>query len=307
VKDGDVVIVGAGLAGLTAALISAQHGLRTIVVDQAGSAGQVLNVQKIMNLPGFPEGIAGYDLGPIVQEQAEAAGAEFAFDVATGLGVEAEARILHCDEEDIRARAVIIAAGSSLLKLGIPGEETLFGRGVSNCASCDGPFFAGGTVAVVGGGDSAVEEAVVLTEYAQKVLLFERGEALTAQHSLLDALKTRSGVDVITNASVEAVLGEDAVTGVKVRDTRSGEMREEAVAGVFVYAGLQPNTAFLQGVVDLDPAGHIVTDIDMRSSVPGVFAAGDVRQRSVSLLISAMGDGATAAVSAYRYVRGIAR
>jgi thioredoxin reductase (NADPH) len=306
-KDCDVVIVGAGLAGLTAGLISAQHGLRTILVDQMGSAGQVLNVPAIMNLPGFPEGIAGYDLGPIVQEQAETAGVEFALDVATGLTVEAEAVVLQCDEEGIRARAVILAMGSSLRKLGIPGEETLFGRGVSSCASCDGPFFAGGTVAVVGGGDSAVEEAVILAEYAERVLLFEMGDALTAQESLRRALASRAGVSVVTHSAVEAVLGKEAVTGVQVRDTRSGESREEAVTGVFVYAGLQPNTAFLQGLVNLDPAGHVITDIDMATSVPGVFAAGDVRQRSVSLLITAMGDGATAAVSAYRYIRGITR
>jgi thioredoxin reductase (NADPH) len=270
-----------------------------------GAAGQILNVDKIENMPGFPEGVAGYDLGPIIQEQAEAAGAEFVLDSARSLTSEGERRVLHCDEEDLSGAAVIIAAGSSLRNLGVPGEERLTGKGVSHCASCDGPFFTGKPVAVIGGGDSAIEEAAVLTQHVERVLVFHNGEELTAQKALLDAVESKPGVDFFYSSEVEEILGDDGVTAVRVRDKSSGETREEPVAGVFVYVGLEPNTEFVRDYVEVDSGGHIVTDIMMRTSVPGVFAAGDIRQHSVSLVASAIGDGATAAVAAYRYIYGI--
>ncbi|HLF77402.1 MAG TPA: FAD-dependent oxidoreductase [Dehalococcoidia bacterium] len=304
-RDYDVVVIGAGLAGLTAAMTAAKHGLSTAVVDQMGAGGQVLNVEKIENLPGFPEGIAGYDLGPIVQEQAEAAGAEFYLDSVESLDLEGVLRIVRGAEEELRAPTVIIAAGSSLRNLGIPGEERLTGHGVSHCASCDGPFFAGNSVAVVGGGDSAIEEAAVLTNHVERVLVFHNGESLGAQQTLINAVEGKPSIEFYYNSEVEEILGENGVTALKVRDKTTGESREEAVAGVFVYVGLEPNTSFLQGVVDLDAGGHIVTDVMMRTSLPGVFAAGDIRQSSVSLVSSVMGDGATAAVAAYRYIYGL--
>ena len=304
-KDYDVVIVGAGLAGLTAALTAARFGISVAVVDQMGTGGQVLNVEKIENLPGFPEGIAGFDLGPMVQEQAEAAGAEFVLDTVEGLKLDGDFRLLRCSEEDLRARAVIVAAGSSLRDLGIPGEERFIGHGVSHCASCDGPFYPGGTVCVVGGGDSAIEEAAVLAKHAARVLVFHNSDALNTQQALLDAAAAQPAVEFYMNTQVEEILGEDTVTAVRVRDLNGGATRDEEVAGVFVYVGLEPNTAFLQGVLDLDGAGHIVTDIMMRTSMAGVFAAGDIRAQSVSLLASVIGDGATAAVAAYRYLNAV--
>jgi thioredoxin reductase (NADPH) len=303
--DYDVVVIGAGLAGLMAGMTAARYGLSVALVDQMGSGGQILNIEKIENLPGFPEGIPGYDLGPIMQEQAEAAGAEFVLDTVAGLELDGDMRIVHCAEQDLRAQTVIIAAGSSLRNLGIPGEERFTGHGVSHCASCDGPFFGGGRVAVVGGGDSAIEEAEVLTHHVERVVVFHHGEALGAQQALITAVADKPSVEFYYNSQVEEILGEDAVSGVRVRDLATGETREEAVAGVFVYIGLEPNTAFLQGVVDLDSGGHVITDVMMRTSVAGVYAAGDIRQHSVSLLPSVMGDGATAAVAAYRYIYGI--
>jgi thioredoxin reductase (NADPH) len=304
-RDYDVVVIGAGLAGLTAAMTAARHGLRTAIVDQMGAGGQVLNVDKIENLPGFPEGIAGYDLGPIVQEQAEAAGAEFYLDTVESLDQEGDLHVVRGAEDELRGPTVIIAAGSTLRNLGIPGEERLTGHGVSHCASCDGPFFAGNAVAVVGGGDSAIEEAAVLANHVQRVLVFHQQDSLGAQQALINAVAEKPSVEFYYNSEVEEILGEQGVTSIKVRDRVSGEAREETVAGVFVYVGLEPNTSFLQGVVDLDSGGHIVTDIMMRTSLPGVFAAGDIRQASVSLLPSVMGDGATAAVAAYRYIYGL--
>jgi len=285
-------------------MVAAQHGLSVILVDQMGAAGQVLNVDRIENMPGFPDGIAGYELGPIVQGQAEAAGCEFAFDTAVGLDSDGNAHILRCAEEDLRGAAVIIAAGSKLRGLGVPGEERFEGKGISHCASCDGAFFAGQTVAVVGGGDSAIEEAAVLTNYVEKVLVLCRDSELHAQRYLVAQAETKPNIEVVYNTEVEEILGEDGVTAVRVRDSATGSTREEPVSGVFVYVGLEPNTAFLREVVDLDPAGHIITDIHMATSLPGVFAAGDIRQGSVSLVASVIGDGATAAVNAYRYLRG---
>ena len=298
-RDFDLVVIGAGLAGLTAGMYGARYGLSTVIVDQMGSGGQILNAERIENFPGFPEGIAGYDLGPLVQEQAEAAGAEFILDTAESLQPEGDGHLVTCAEETLRAKAVIVAAGSTLRRLGIPGEEQFTGKGVSQCATCDGPFFQGEPVCVIGGGDSAVDEALVLTQYASAVTLYHRGETLGAQRSLLDRADAAPNLRIVPGSMVEEILGEDAVSGVRL----SGGA-EQPLRGVFVYVGLEPNTSFLRGVIDLDPAGHIVTDALMRTSLPGIFAAGDIRQHSVAQLVTAAGDGATAAIAAFRHISG---
>jgi thioredoxin reductase (NADPH) len=301
-QDYDLVIVGAGMAGLTAGLFAGRYGLRAVILDQMGSGGQVLNVEKIENFPGFPEGIAGYELGPIVQEQAEAAGVDFMMDTAQGLEIEGADRILRCAEEDIRAKAIIVATGSSLRSLGVPGEERLLGKGVSHCASCDAPFFSGQEACVIGGGDSALDEAIVLAGQASRVLVLHHGPSFDAQQAIIQRMESMSNIEPVFNVEVEEIVGEDSVTGVRLREVVGGGSRTEELAGVFVFIGLEPNTAFLQGVVDLDGSGHIRTDLLMRTSVEGVFAAGDIRHQSVSMLASAAGDGATAAVAAYRYL-----
>jgi len=303
-REFDLVIVGAGLAGLTAAMYAGRYGLSVAIVDQMGAGGQIVNVEKIENYPGFPEGVAGFDLGPMVQEQAEAAGAEFIMDTVEALEIDGDNRIVRCAEEELRARAVIVAAGSSLRALGIPGEERLLGKGVSHCASCDAPFFAGQDACVIGGGDSALDEAAVLAGQAARVLLIHRGSEFDAQQAIIDKVAALPNIEPLSDTEIEEILGDDAVTGVRLRDLASGETREEELAGVFVFVGLEPNTAFVRGVLDLDEAGHIKTDVLMRTSVPGVFAAGDIRQASVAQLVSAAGDGATAAVATYRYLRG---
>lgn len=284
-------------------MIAAQHGLSVILVEQMGPGGQVMNVDRIENMPGFPDGISGYELGPLIQTQAEAAGCDFAFDSVVGLEIDGDRRVVRCDGEDLEGRSVIIAAGSRLRDGGLAGGERFVGKGVSHCASCDGPFFAGKTVAVVGGGDSAIEEAAVLSQFASKVRVFSREPDLHAQHYLLKAARDLHNVEILHNTEVVGIKGDDVVNGVDLRDVASGETREESIDGVFVYAGLEPNTAFLREVLELDPMGHVVTDIHLATSCPGVFAAGDIRQHSVSLIASAIGDGATAAVNAYRYVR----
>jgi thioredoxin reductase (NADPH) len=301
----DLVVIGAGLAGLTAGLVGARHGLSTVIVEHMAAGGQVLNVEKIENFPGFPQGIAGFELGPLVQEQAEAAGCSFLMDRVESLAVDGDRRLVRGADQEVEARAVIVAAGSSLRSIGIPGEEEFFGRGVSKCASCDAPLFAGKDVCVVGGGDSALDEAAVLADHVAKVTVIHRGDAFRSQQAAIDRLAEKSNVDTLFGTELVEIVGDGAVSSVTLRASGAQDTRALDVAGVFVFVGLDPNTAFLHGTLELDGAGHVVVDHRLQSSVPGIFAAGDIRQHSVAQLVSVAGDGATAAVYAYRYVRGI--
>ena len=298
-QEFDLVIVGAGVAGLTAAMVAARHGLKVVVIDQIGVGGRISTAERIENFPGFPQGIAGHELGPLLHEQAEAAGAAFMLDTITAIEP-GKQHIVRGVAETFRAGAVIIAAGSMLRSLGIAGEERLRGRGVSHCASCDGPFFKGKEVGVVGGGDAALDEALVLAEHAAQVTVFHHGPTLRAQQALIE--RASGKISIALNTVVEEILGEDGVSGVRLRDVTSGATRTQALKALFVQVGAEPNTAFLRGTLALDPMGHIETDAVMRSSVGGIFAAGDIRKSSVAQLAAVAGDGATAAVAAFRYL-----
>jgi thioredoxin reductase (NADPH) len=298
-QEFDLVIVGAGVAGLTAAMVAARHGLKVVVIDQIGVGGRISIAERIENFPGLPQGVAGHELGPLLHEQAESAGAAFILDTVTAIEP-GKQHIVRGAAETFRAGAVIIAAGSVPRLLGITGEERLLGHGVSHCASCDGPFFKGQEVGVVGGGDAALDEALVLAEHAAQVTVFHRGATLRAQRALAERASGR--VSAVLNAIVEEILGDDVVTGVRLRDVTSGATRTQALKALFVQVGAEPNTAFLRGVLALDPMGHIETDTMMRTSVAGIFAAGDIRKSSVAQLAAVAGDGATAAVAAFRYL-----
>jgi len=300
-QHADVVVIGAGVAGLTAAMIAAGHGASTVVVEQLGPGGQVATIEKLRNFPGFPDGIAGYELGPLLQQQAEAAGAMVQLDSVTAIAAGDGVYRVICAAEEIMARAVIIAAGSSLRKLGVPGEAEFAGRGVSHCASCDGPLFKDQPVAVVGGGDSAFDEALVLAAHASGVTVIHRGCSPSARPSAIAQLAALSHVRILADAEVVAIEGDTRVTGVAIR--RGAEVERRPCRGVFAYAGLLPRTGFLQDILALDAEGHIVTDLMMRASRPGLFAAGDIRAGSVKLLASVAGDAATAAMSALRYLQ----
>jgi thioredoxin reductase (NADPH) len=302
VIDHDVVVVGAGLAGLTASLYAARFGLRPLLVEQMAAGGQVVNVERIETYPGFPEGISGFQLGPLVQEQAEAAGAEFAMDTAIGLErSDGDGLLVRGAADEYATRAVIIATGSSLRHLGIPGEEDFVGRGVSYCASCDGPFFVGKQVCVVGGGDSALDEAGVLAELGvERVLLVHRGPSFRAQAVIADRVRALANIEPLFETELAEIHGDGSVSDVVLR--QRGNTRTETVAGVFIFVGLDPNSGWLRGVVEMDASGHVVTDAWLQTSLPGVFAAGDIRQHSAAQLVAAAGDGAAAAVAAAQFL-----
>ena len=303
-NDYDVLIIGAGLAGLTAGIYSARYGLSTGVIEQMMGGAQIINLEKIENFPGFPEGISGAELGPAAQEQAMNAGAEFIMAEASRVRRDGYYQVVSSDAGDYRAKAVIVAAGSSLRNLGIPGEEEFNGRGVSHCATCDGPMFMGETVGVVGGGDSAADEALTLTEYAGKVMLLHRRDELRAQKVLQDRLIRNPKIEIVWNAAVQEVIGEDTVSGVKARNVVTNLEEVISLTGLFVYVGLEPNSALVRGLADLDNAGHIKVNLSMETSAPGVYAVGDIRQSSARQLAASAGDGATAAVAAFNYIRG---
>jgi thioredoxin reductase (NADPH) len=304
--DCDVVIVGAGLAGLTAGLYTARFGLRTLVIEEMMPGGQAINVEEIQTFPGFADGVSGAELGGTVQVQAEAAGAEFVLGTATGLEqadpLDSDGLVVSsADGERHTTRTVIIATGSSHRSLGIPGEAEFTGRGVSHCASCVGPNFVGRSVAVVGGGDSALDEAGVLAKLGvQQVMVVHHGPAFRAQQVIIDRLKGASAIEPVFSAELVEIRGDDKVDEIVLR--QQGTTHTAAVDGIFVFAGQDPNSAWLRDIVELDPAGHVVTDIWMQTSVPGVFAAGDIRQNSAAQLAASAGDGVTAAVAAARYL-----
>ena len=300
-REVDLAIVGAGVAGLTAATVAAQHGLDVLVVERMGAGGQVMNVEQVHNMPGFPQGVSGFELGPLLQEQAEAAGAQFTLDTVERLEPRAGRHLLHCAAESIAARSVLIAAGSMRRGLGLPGEDAFQGRGVSHCASCDGPLFRGQPVCVAGGGDSAFSEALVLAHHAGHVAVAFRETQPHAQHYLAEALCAMPNVELLPDTAIVGITGGQGVTGVRLQT--AGVIRELPVQGIFVFAGLVPDTTFLRGTLKLDAAGRIETDASMATSVQGVFAAGDIRAGSPSLLASAAGDGAAAAAAAFHYLR----
>jgi thioredoxin reductase (NADPH) len=303
-EEYDVLIIGGGLAGMTAALFAARHGLKTALLERLMGGAGIVNVEKIENFPGFPQGIAGAELGPLVQDQAMSAGAQFLMGEATGIVRDGEHKVVSSDTGSYRAKALVLAAGSTLRHLGIPGEAELTGRGVSHCATCDGPLYTGQVVGVVGGGDSAADEAMTLTQYASQVLLFHRRDQLRAQHVLQERLVEHPKVELLWNTVVERVLGEETVSGVRARNTVTKMESSIELSGLFVYAGLQPNSALLQHLVKLDGSGHVPVNAWMETSVPGLYAVGDLRQHSAAQLVSVAGDGATAAIAAFRYIRG---
>lgn len=297
-SDYDIIVAGGGIAGLSAGLAAARLGRSTLVLTGDVLGGNLLSIEKIEGYPGFPDGVPGYELCPIAQAQAADAGAEFS---TTPLQrVEGQGPEFHIvtGEGEFSARAVIVATGSEIRTLGVPGEQRLKGKGVSHCASCDAPLLRGSVVVVVGGGDSAMQEALTLAGHASRVIILHRGDALSGQASYRDRVLAQSNIEVRYNAEVEEILGEDAVSGVRLR----GAQEVVEASGVFMYIGLAPNSAFLGGRLRLDGSGRILTDSTMATEQAGFFAAGSVRSGWPGRASASAGEGTAAAVAAHTYL-----
>ena len=290
----DVLIIGSGPAGMTAAIYGKRAGLSVAVLEgNYINGGQILNTYEVDNYPGLP-GISGLDLADKFKEHAASHGAEF---------LRGKAESVSTRKEDFRCRTLVIASGAVHRKLGVPGEETLNGMGVSYCATCDGAFFRDKTVAVVGGGDVAVEDAIFLARGCRKVYVIHRRDQLRAAKTLQDSLFATEGVEMYWNGVVTRIDGENKVQRITVENTKTGESQELEVDGVFIAVGITPDTGFVKDFVELDSQGYIIAGEDGKTSVPGVFAAGDVRTKQLRQVITAAADGANCITSAEEYLR----
>ncbi len=301
----DVVVIGAGPAGLTAALYAARSRLKVLLVERLAPGGQIALSDWVENYPGFPEGINGMELVTRMKEQVDKLEVPIHQGEVRALEEDRAMKVVYVDGDWLESRTVVVASGASPKRLGVPGEEKLIGRGVSFCATCDAPFYRGQTVAVVGGGDTAVQEALYLTKFAKKVYLIHRRRKLRAARILQERLFNNDKVEVVWSSVVEEILGEDMVQGLRLRNLETGEKQELKVSGVFLFIGLRPNSAFLKGLVDLDAEGFVITGENLETSVPGIFAAGDVRRKILRQVSTAVGDGATAAYAAERYLERV--
>jgi thioredoxin reductase (NADPH) len=298
----DVVIAGGGPAGLTAALYAGRSKLRTLLLEKMAFGGQIANTFSIENYPGFPDGISGADFSAAMEKQARKFGVEICLGEVRRLIPEGKIWAVGTEDGEWKSRAVIVATGLVAKKLGVPGETEMVGRGVSYCATCDGPFFQDEEIAIVGGGDSAVDEALYLTRFARRVTVIHRRDALRAEKIIQERAFQNRKIEFLWDTVVTKVVGESGVEELELQNVKTLETCRLKARGIFFYIGLTPHTAFLNGVVDLDDQGYVLTDEKMATSAPGVFAAGDVRHKSVRQVATAVGDGAVAAVTAERYI-----
>ena len=297
----DVIVVGGGPGGYTAALYAARSGLSVAVLEKLSPGGQMATTSQIDNYPGFPDGVDGFDLGQQMARQAEKYGAQTLLAEVTGADLAASPKVLRTSEGEFSARTVILATGAYPRELGLPEENALRGRGVAYCATCDGMMYRNKVVAVNGGGNTAVEDALYLSKLCAKVYLIHRRDQLRASAVYRRALDEQ-GVEILWNSRVTALRHEGKLTGVELEDTKTGEKRELACDGLFVAIGRVPDTALFAGQVDMDETGYLKADETCRTSLPGVFAVGDVRTKAVRQVVTAAADGANAAHFAEEYL-----
>ena len=290
----DMVILGGGPGGYTAALYAARSGLDVLVLEKLSAGGQMALTSQIDNYPGFPEGIDGFELGMKFQEQAEKFGAKTEYAEVRSLNLRVVPRVISTSEGDYFARTVVIATGAGAKKLGLPDEERLVGRGIGYCAHCDGMFYRGKTVAIVGGGNSAAAEALYLSRIAKKVILIHRRDSLRATRVYHEPLKKLENLEFRWNSGITELLGEDRLSGVRLKNYLTDEEEELQVDGVFISIGRKPATELLEGQLKLE-GGYIVADESTQTSIPGVYAVGDVRTKALRQILTAASDGANAA------------
>ena len=298
----DMVIIGGGPGGYTAALYAARAGLRVVVLEKLSAGGQMALTQEIDNYPGFEDGIDGFELGEKMQNQAQRFGAETEYAEVTALDLAAEPKVIETSEGTFYAKTVVIATGANPRELGLAGERELVGRGLAYCAACDGMTVRGKTAVVVGGGNSAVEDALLLSRIARKVILVHRRDTLRATKVYHEPLLKAENGEFFWNTAVEELLWEKKLTGVRLRELKTGQLSQLACDGVFVSIGRTPVTELVRGQLALDENGYIVADETTRTSLPGVFAVGDVRTKLVRQVVTAVSDGAVAVHLAEEYL-----
>lgn len=305
----DVIIIGSGPAGLTAAIYAARANLKPLVIEGYAAGGQLMITTEVENFPGFREGITGPDLIAELRAQAERFGTEFVTADVTKVELKGEKKIIWEDDNGYEAKSVIISTGATANLLGLESETKLMGRGVSACATCDGFFFKDKTVCVIGGGDSAMEEGTFLTKFASKVYIIHRRDEFRASKIMVQKAKENPKVEFILNSIPEEVLGDERVTGVKLKNVKTGKTSDLKVDGMFVAIGHTPSTKLFKGQVEMDPKGYIITSNDKKkithTDIPGVFACGDVQDSSYRQAITAAGSGCQAALDCERYLEEI--
>ena len=299
----DIAIIGGGGAGLTAAIYAARARRRTVVFERLITGGQIATTELVENYPGFPQGINGFDFAQNLVQQAERFGAEMRYEDVAQIERLANGTFrVETNEHAYRAHAVVATAGADYNKLGVAGEDEFVGRGVSYCATCDAAFFQDQDVIVVGGGDAAFDEALFTTRYASKVHLVHRRADFRASALLQERVFANAKIGIVRNTVVERILGTEAVEGAELRNVQSGATQTLATAAVFIFIGQTPNSHLLKDLIALDDGGHAQVDLRMHTTVPGLFVAGDLRTQAARQLVSACGDGATAALAAEAYL-----
>lgn len=302
----DVIVVGGGPSGYTAALYAARAGLSTLVVEMLSPGGQMATTENVENYPGFEDGVDGFELGEKMQRGAEKAGAATAYEEVKELDLAASPKLVRTRKHEYRAKAVILAMGASPRMLGLPDEEALRGKGVAYCATCDGMQYKGKVVAVAGGGNSAAEDALTLSKICEKVYIVHRRDTLRAERSYLAPLEKAGNVEYVWDSRIEQLLHDGRLTGLRLANVKTGEESTLAVDGLFVAIGRKPETALVEGQVELGPGGYIAAGEDTRTNVPGVFAVGDIRTKPLRQIVTAAADGAVASKMAQEYVAGLA-
>lgn len=304
IKEYDVIIVGAGPAGMTAAVYASRANLSTIMIERGMPGGQMANTADVENFPGF-DLITGPDLSTKMFSHAQKFGAEYTYGDIKSITVEGDDKIVDLGDKQLKAKAVIIATGAEYKKIGVPGESELGGRGVSYCAVCDGAFFKQKNLVVIGGGDSAVEEGVYLTKYADKVTIVHRRDTLRAQKILQERAFKNDKIDFIWNSTLKSINEKDGKVGSVTLIDNEGKETDVETDGVFIYIGMQPLTKPFQHLGITDEVGYIITNEEMETNIPGIFAAGDVRQKKLRQIVTATGDGSIAAQNAQHYIESL--
>ena len=298
----DLVIIGGGPAGLTAGIYAARARLEVILLEKLVAGGQIMTTDQVENYPGFPEGISGFELADRMKRQAEKFGLKIQNKDVSRLELSPERKLVVTENETFETRTLILTTGATPQRLEIEGESLLIGRGVSYCATCDGPFFKDQEVAVIGGGDTAVEEALFLTRFAGRVYLIHRRDELRATKLLQERALAEEKISFIWDTVPTRIAGETGVEGLDLRNVKSGETTYLPINGVFVFVGYIPNSDLVRGQVNLDDRGFVITGNNMETSIPGVFAAGDIRSKLLRQVSTAVGEGATASFAAEKYL-----